>query len=75
MIALTIPRENRTVHLSPTLLNLKLAIFGRALVFTNNRGLKYYAFSCKAHGLQVDYPQGYSERLACELCNEKKRRV
>ncbi len=30
--------------------------------------LPMYAFRCPRHGVVVNYPQGYDERLECPLC-------
>ena len=31
--------------------------------------LPFYAFKCDEHGLVVDYPHGYEERLECPKCD------
>ena len=30
--------------------------------------LPFYAFSCPTHGIVVNYPQGYQQRLECPKC-------
>lgn len=30
--------------------------------------LPFYAFKCKHHGLQVNYPHGHEEKLTCYEC-------
>ena len=32
--------------------------------------LPFYAFRCPVHGLVVDYPRGFNDRLRCPLCFE-----
>ena len=32
--------------------------------------LPFYAFKCPVHGVQVDYPHGYRDRLNCPECRD-----
>jgi hypothetical protein len=34
--------------------------------------LPFYAFECKKHGVVVNYPTGYEERLECPFCLEEE---
>jgi hypothetical protein len=36
--------------------------------------LPFYAFRCPVHGLVVDYPRGFNEKLRCPLCFEDMTR-
>jgi len=38
-----------------------------------NGALDHYAFRCKKHGLVVDYPHGYNQRLECPRCLEEAK--
>jgi hypothetical protein len=33
--------------------------------------IEHYAFYCKKHGLVVDYPHGFEERLECPKCRKE----
>lgn len=35
--------------------------------------LPFYALWCPEHGIVLDYPHGYSDRLDCTQCVEKKK--
>ena len=37
-----------------------------------SRALPHYAFKCPVHGVVVDYPHGYGERLECPVCRKKR---
>ena len=34
--------------------------------------LPFYAFECRKHGLVVNYPTGYEQRLECPFCSNEK---
>lgn len=35
--------------------------------------LPFYVFKCEKHGLMIDYPHGFDERLDCIKCFEETR--
>ena len=35
--------------------------------------IHHYAFKCPKHGLIVDYPHGYNQRLECPKCREEEK--
>ena len=52
---------------------LELFLTGRAYVGHRRRPgwkgtLPFFAFKCPIHGIVIDYPHGYHERLDCPLC-------
>ncbi|MFW6109469.1 MAG: hypothetical protein ACOC6N_03375 [archaeon] len=34
--------------------------------------IPHYAFKCPKHGIIVDYPHGYNQRLECPKCREEE---
>jgi hypothetical protein len=57
---------------------MRLIIFLTGQVFVEHRRrhgwsgpLPFYAFTCPIHGVVVDYPHGYSERLECPRCYQE----
>jgi hypothetical protein len=61
--------------------NISLSIYKRLIlnlvgqVYVEHRtmsgwsgSLPFYAFRCPAHGIVVDYPHGYDQRLDCPRC-------
>ena len=34
--------------------------------------LPFYAFKCPDHGIVVDYPHGYDQRLDCPKCHRER---
>ena len=56
---------------------LRLRLFGKVPVgYRRKSGWKapimHYAFKCPVHGVVVDYPHGFHERLTCLRCLEEK---
>ena len=37
-----------------------------------NGSLPFYAFKCPDHGIVVDYPHGYDQRLDCPKCHRER---
>ena len=35
--------------------------------------IPHYAFKCPKHGIIVDYPHGYNQRLECPKCREEEK--
>ena len=35
--------------------------------------LPHYAFKCPIHGIVIDYPHGYEQRLECPKCREEEK--
>jgi hypothetical protein len=36
--------------------------------------IPHYAFKCPRHGIVIDYPHGYRQRLSCPECKEEAER-
>ena len=56
---------------------LRLRLFGSVPVgYRIKQGwrapIMHYAFRCPVHGVVVDYPHGYRDRLDCLRCLEEK---
>lgn len=56
---------------------LKLQLAGYVYVGNQMRegwkdSLPHYAFRCPEHGVIVDYPHGYENRLRCPLCSAEE---
>ena len=69
---------NKEIDPRITLLNrLKLQLNGYVYVGDKKRNdwkgpLPHYAFKCPKHGIVVDYPHGYNQRLECPFCREEQ---
>ena len=37
--------------------------------------IPHYAFKCEKHGIIIDYPHGYNQRLECPKCREEEKQV
>lgn len=37
------------------------------------KAMPIYAFKCPKHGIQLDYPHGFDDRLDCKSCNYSLR--
>lgn len=52
---------------------LRLRIIGHVPIGTRRKkdwtaDIMHYAFKCSIHGIVVDYPHGFEERLRCPKC-------
>jgi hypothetical protein len=59
---------------------LMLRIFKKAYLGHHTKSgwtgtLPFYAFRCPTHGVVVDYPHGYNNRLDCPLCQTMKKDI
>ncbi len=50
-----------------------LHLFGKVYVGTFKKenwrsAMSFYAFTCKKHGVQVSYPNGWKKTLKCHTC-------
>lgn len=45
-----------------------LELGGTIRIGQDRRGLVYYAFKCRKHGVVFDYPHGFNEYLTCGKC-------
>ena len=56
---------------------LALCVFGQVYIGNRTRSgwsgsLPFYAFNCPLHGVVVDYPHGYENRLDCPKCRGER---
>ena len=68
--------QNSTLSLN-LVQRLKLRFLGQAYIGHRIRpgwkgSLPFYAFECQRHGVVVNYPHGYSQRLECPLCQNEE---
>lgn len=70
-------KKDKTSKLSLNLIqSLKLRFLGQAYIGHRirpgwNGSLPFYAFECQRHGIVVNYPHGYGQRLECPLCQNE----
>jgi hypothetical protein len=71
-------RRDKKSELSSNLVqHLKLCFLGQAYIGYRIRpgwkaSLPFYAFECQRHGVIVNYPHGYGQRLECLLCQNEE---